>query len=98
MHCACGAVFCRLPIELQSRLHVTRWVGLGNAAEGSVADIAKIRVRGEEVRVVECIEHFDAELQPLAFAEIPPFLDSHVPIHVAWSAKDRKISRRITER
>ena len=51
--------------EFRGQLNQTGWIGADHLAEGGTADIAVDRLRSEELRVVEDIEAFQAELERL---------------------------------
>src|ERR1700677_40026 len=83
-----------LEIELPCELEAACGVGRCNRSEGGVT---KVGVRFEEVRVIESIEQFEAELNAHAFRDLPPFLDAGVEVHESRRTKIGQKSGCVTE-
>ena len=60
-----------LKVEFPGELHASRRVGRVDDPETRVAQVG---VWHEEVRVVESVKEFEAELETHSLREIPPFL------------------------
>ena len=76
-----------LKVEFPGELQTACRVGTGYPPEIVVGrnrvEVAQIGVWREKIRMVEGIEEFEAELETHGLRDIPPFLQSHVPIHEA---------------
>jgi hypothetical protein len=83
-----------LPVEFPPELDASCGIG---RSDGSEIAVAKIGVWLEEVRMIECVEHFEAELQPSLLAEAPPFSDAHVVVEEFGRSQIRQESRSITK-
>jgi hypothetical protein len=66
-----------LPVEFRAELDAPCGIG---RRDGSEIVVAQIGVWLEEVRMIEYIEHFEAELQLSRLAESQPFFDAHVVV------------------
>ena len=69
-----------LKVEFPGELQASRRIG---GSDGPEICVTQIGVWYEEVRVVEGVKEFEAELETLRFGDVPPFLQSHVPIDEA---------------
>src|SRR5882724_10693774 len=73
-----------LKVEFPGKLQTSRRIGCVYAPEICVAQVG---IWYEEIRMVEGVKQFEAELETHGFGEIPRFLQSHVPIHKARSTQ-----------
>jgi hypothetical protein len=83
-----------LPVEFPTELDASCGIGRGDCSEIAVAQIG---VGLEEVRVIEHIEHFEAELQLSHLAEAPKFSDAHVVVEKFGRSQIRQESRSIAK-
>lgn len=83
-----------LPVEFHAKLNTSCRIGGRDRAEIGVSEI---RIWLEEVRVIQCIKHLEAELQAPLLTEAPPLLYAHIPIEVSGRPEIREESGRIAE-
>ena len=65
-----------LPVEFHTELDTSRGIGGRNRSEIAVSQVG---IRLEEVGMVQRVEHLEAELQAPRLAELPPFVNAHIP-------------------
>ena len=83
-----------LPVEFPAELDASGGIG---RSDGSEIAIAQIGVWLEEVRMIERVEHFEAELDFSRLAEAPPFFDAHVVVEEFGGSQIRQESRSIAK-
>jgi hypothetical protein len=83
-----------LPVEFRAELNAPCGIG---RRDGSEIAVAQVGVWLEEVRMVERIEHFEAELQLSDLSKAKPFVDAHVVVEEFWRSQIRQKSRSIAK-
>ena len=63
-----------------AELKQARWCGADDVAEGGAVDISVDGLRSEELRVIEDVERFEAELNGPCFAQFQIFQESHIEV------------------
>src|ERR1035438_5690470 len=96
-----------LPVELAGPLNVARCEGLRDGTETTATAGAAIgvttlpgsspRLRRVEVRMVEGVEGFEAELNPHHLAEAPVLFKRGVPVLIVRTTQIGEVARRIAE-
>ena len=87
--CQCARL---LEVELQAKLHEPWTAGLGNLPKRAAEPLI---VRVQELRVVERVKHFAAELERFALGEFHSFQEREIPVVDAGAAN--RVSAQIAE-